>query len=47
VNPLERTNLTTYLDNHIKNNIEDFKKQLENWYKLFEYIFNRELFSFN
>ena len=47
VKPLERTNLTTYHDNHIKENISDFTKQLDKWYKLFEYSFNRELFNFS
>ena len=43
---LKRTNLSIYLDNQIDKNLEGFKLQLNNWYKLFEYSLEKDLFKF-
>lgn len=44
---LNRTCRTAYLDDHIKYNIWDYKAQMNNWYKLYEYSLDNNLFMFN
>lgn len=42
---LKCTNLQEYFNSHIDNNIEDYKQQIKDWYELFKYSFDRNLFN--